>query len=347
MSAVRLVAVSSGFIVAALYLPHVLWGEWVYEDVAWLQGIQLVPAGWWMQPRGLFRALWVAEWQVSPTPQLFHAVSVGLHVAMAALTGIFVKRMGVSDAGALLAVMVVLSAAVGVEAVAYAAQQNELLAAVAVLVACIVAAGRWWRAPAWISIGLSLWIGILGKEAAVVGLLLVPLVIAAQARRYRDVRPRWAVAWMPAGVAAAAGFAGVLWLGGVRAVVNIGESLDARVTALDWLLVQSAAAVRTLGQLIIPLGLTVDYDYDRVPQILRWLSVGALVWIGWRAWLVHRTWPPVSLGLAMLLAVILPRLIIQTPRSYFNLHQAYLFLPCWGLIAGAVYDHWRARWVNA
>lgn len=326
--------------VGICYLPHVLFASWVYEDAAWMQGLVSTTPTWQRGRGGFWTFLWL-QWQVAPDPRFFHAVSVALHFTVAVLTGAWVRRLGLSAAAGSIAVVVVLLPALGVEAVAYAAQQGELLAAVAVLGTCIFAAGQWWRPAPCLGIVACLWLGFWMKETAIVALGMVPLVIASRARWYRWERPVWASPWLPAVLAGGVLIAGIVAYGGPLAIVNIGDPGEARVSGLDWLLVQSAAAMRTLGLLIVPYGLTVDYDYDRVPMVLRWLAVAGLAGLAVWAWMLRRSW--IGLGLACMLVIIAPRLLIQTPRSHFNLHQAYLLLPGFALIVAAVYDKVRAR----
>lgn len=323
-------------VVVACYFPHLLWGGWVYEDATWLGSVQEPLHLWVSRPRALFRALWLL--QASWSPAAAHAVSLGLHLAVAALAGVLVRRLGLSPRAAVIGVIVVLVPALGVETVAYAAQQGELIAALGVLGACVLAAGRWWRAPVWLGMLLSLGVGFLGKESAVVGFALVPAVIAVSAPRWH-ARPLWAVTVLPVVLAAVCAFGGVMFLGGWSSVMTIGESVDAKADALPWILVQSTAAVRMLGLLLVPGGpFTVDYDYDLVPMVQRWLSACGLGMLCLMAWWLRRPAPLVALGLAWLLVVIAPRLIIQTPRSYFNEHQAYLLLPGFALLVGAAWD---------
>ena len=257
------------------YLPHVLYGQFVYEDAAVLQSVAAGAPELW-HPRGLFRLLWWLQWQASPHPALFHAVSVALHLVVMALTGVLGSRLSLTRAAVTLALIVIAWHPLTVEAVAYAAQQGELLAAIGVLTACIFATGRWWRAPVWVGILAAVAFGLLGKESAVVAIALVPLLIVARAPRYRYVRPRWAGAWIPVVLSAALLGTGVWWYGWT-VIVSIGEAPGADVTAVDWLLVQSYAAMRMVGLLVIPMGpFSVDYDYDAVPVMLRVVTVVGL-----------------------------------------------------------------------
>ena len=328
--------IAASLIVIVLYLPHVLGGGWVYEDAALLQGVA-APTSLW-RPRALSQSLWWLQWQASPDPRLFHAVSVGLHLIVVGLTAVLVRRLGVSAAGATLAVIVIALHPLTVETVAYAAQQGELLAAIGVLTACILATGRWWRAPVWGGILVAVAFGMLGKESAVVALALVPLLIGARAAQ------AWA-SWLPA-LLVAVGVGGglVAWYGGWQSVANLGEAPGVHVDALDWLLVQSAAAMRMLGLLVVPIGpFTVDYDYDAVHVAVRGVALFSVVGLCVAAMAIWNRWRLGVLGLAWMLIVIAPRLFIQTPRSIFNEHQAYLMVPGFALLVGAAWDRWADK----
>ena len=117
-------------VVVACYVPHILWASWVYEDGARFRE----PLMW--GPRVVSRAVW---WLQGGSPQIVHFVNMLLHCMVAALSGLLAYRLHISAAGARLVTGSVLVSTLSVEAVAYAAQQGELLAAVFVLGACLCA----------------------------------------------------------------------------------------------------------------------------------------------------------------------------------------------------------------
>ena len=51
--------------VVLAYLQHVLYGEFVYEDAAWLT----VQGGSW-RPRGLTQYVWAWQWSIWPSPSI-------------------------------------------------------------------------------------------------------------------------------------------------------------------------------------------------------------------------------------------------------------------------------------
>lgn len=118
-------------LVVACYVPHILWASWVYED-----GARLREALTW-GPRVVSRAVW---WLQGGSPVIVHFVNALLHLTVAGLSGLLAYRLDMSAAGARLVTGAVLVSTLSVEAVAYAAQQGELLAAVFVLGACCLSA---------------------------------------------------------------------------------------------------------------------------------------------------------------------------------------------------------------
>ena len=93
---------------------------------------------------------------------------------------------------------------------------------------------------------------------------------------------------------------------------------------------------------MLPLPLTVDYDYDVVALWVRYAALAGLVALAGLAWSQRSRRPLVTFGLAWTLLAILPRFIVQTPRGILNEHQ--FLTPLIGLvIAGAaLWDEWRA-----
>ena len=170
-----------------------------------------------------------------------------------------------------------------------------------------------------VSLGICLLFGIAGKESAVIMLGLVPLTSWWMGGRHTH---RITL------VCAAVGLFGLWSVGG-----NIGEEVAVRMTWLPWLLIQSAATLRLTGLAFLVGIQTPDFDYYRIYTLLGWLSVGVLLLLaavsGRLAWVRH----PISYGLLWFLIAIMPRLIIQTPKSVFNEHQFYV--PFMGLILAA------------
>ena len=317
------------------YVPHVLYGQWVYEDAAWRPLLSASMSTWW-RPRGGTRLLWWVQGQLTREPWLVHGVSLAMHVVVAWLTVLLMRRLGLSRSAQAVAAVIVTLHPLSVETVAYAAQQSELVAAIGVLTACVLATYRWWRPSVAVGIVAALWLGVLGKESALVGLGLVPLIMAL-----RPWRPAWAQLWIPALVATCALLAGLLYYGGWSPVVNIGEAPGATVLWGEWVRLQSTAAVRLLWLLVVPVGpFTVDYDYHRVSMTMQIGSVVLLLLLAGsalRGWMESRSY--VTAGILWLLIILVPRFIVHTPRSVMNEHQVYLWLPGFALVVGAIMDN--------
>src|SRR3990167_7997868 len=126
-----------------IYGPHIMYGTWVYEDLAWVVAAQTGALGPWWHVRGLMHWLWQQEWRLSPTPPLYHAISLLLHLIVTAVAGLLAGRLGLPRTGVWIVVTLVLLHRLTHEAVAYAAQQGEILAAIGVLGACVLTAGAW------------------------------------------------------------------------------------------------------------------------------------------------------------------------------------------------------------
>ena len=106
-------------------------------------------------------------------------------------------------------------------------------------------------------------------------------------------------------------------------------------SALAWASIQAGAAWRVLVLTVLPIGQTVDFDYDALSIWYGRLALVALIALtvgAIRSW--HRA-RAVACGACWIAIVIMPRLIAQTPKSYFNEHQFYLALVGVALMASA------------
>ena len=325
-------------VLAAAYQP--LWTAGaVYEDRRWLAEAIVRPSVW-PRPRSL--ALWA--WWLAPGARAAHLLSLALHLLVSGLVGVLAWRLGLSRGAAWFAAGLLALHPLTSEAVGYLSARTELLAAVGVLGACLLATVAF-RPWSWLAIASCLWLGVMGKESASVGFLLVPLVYWATGDRL--------IAEVTSYVAALGVAIGVILSGGWQLIADRGGSAvyaDNGTTVLaimdvswwPWLLVQATAAMRLLGQAVLPLTLTVDYDYDVVALWVRYAALAGLVALAGLAWSQRSRRPLVTFGLAWTLLAILPRFIVQTPRGILNEHQ--FLTPLIGLvIAGAaLWDEWRA-----
>ena len=287
-----------------VYAPS-LRGGLVYEDYRSADGCGIVLGD--SQPvlsrlgltgRGLTRASWC--WQASD-PFALRVVNLGLHLTVTALVAALAWSLTRERVAAFLAAAFFGLNAVNVEAVAYLSSRGELLAAIGVLGACLAAlSGRWAASGA-----LALF-GYLGKESAVVVVLLAPVVLWYQSGR--------AWAWVGAGagigLAVAIAYLTSRWFLG---------PVPARGA---WALVQTSAVARVTLLAVLPFGQTVDYDYLRVPVVLQvWSAVMVLSGLIWAVLQRRRV---LLCGVVWVACACAPRLLVPTPESVFSEHQFYL-----------------------
>jgi hypothetical protein len=280
-------------------------------------------------PLGLRQlAPWTLAHQAGQSPIAIRSVNLALHVVVGALVYLLLCSVGASEGAAWAGTATFLLNAVATQALAYVVSgRAEMLAAAAVLAACLLWIGRYRT----LAIALLI-VGLTAKQSAVVGVALLPLVVAARARP----GPSWAEAFEAAragvwpvvrplvrrpllAVVTAVGL--VLVVGG-----GAGNRLDPsyEVTWIAWAGTQAAATYRLWTTSLVPIWpLAVDWDY-RLP-LPALVACGAILAmtavVGWHCW----SSAPL-LGLALLWPIIAvgPRLALQTPHSELNEHQWYL-----------------------
>lgn len=297
--------------VAAIYLAGVFTAGWVYEDRAWIGN------GYRHRPL----ATWVWSWATQPTTA--HTISFALHVTVGILVGLVAYRvLRIGERGAWVAATLFLVSGIGPESAAYAAQRGELLAAVGVLSACLCA-GEWTQLV-WI------FVGCLGKESAAVGAVLVPWVRGDDATTGYRLGALGIAAWF------------------MPSLRHTGWDRPHMADAGWWLMIQCTAAVRTTFQTVVPWALTVDYDYDAVDPLLRVCAVYAWIlgglFVAFEVLCGKKRWARCVLWTWL---AVLPRLVVQTPRSYLNLHQFYTPLVGLTWAAGDLYDRCRRYAVSS
>lgn len=254
-----------------------------------------------LRPRGLSRwLLWVQVQRIGAVPWQSRLVQLGLVGVLAGLTGLLAHRLGLTSwvAAGVLALHPLM-----VETVATISGRAELLAAIGVVSACLcVLAGRY-------ALGvLCLAVGVLGKDSAIVGIVLVPLTLLV----HQPQRVRWSAI----GFRIAVLVAGCWWMRGIGT-----SAISPLQDAGHWALLQSGAAFRLMTLAVWPHGLTVDYDYDALSRWWFLASAASLAVLTWIAWTLWDRWRLAAFSLAWVLLVCLPRLIVQTPKSYLNEHQ--------------------------
>ena len=116
-----------------------------------------------------------------------------------------------------------------------------------------------------------------------------------------------------------------------------------------WVLAQSTAVFRLAVLSVVswlPVGHTIDFDYDAVHPLARVAAFVLLGLVPLVLWL-HRALVPrlVRWACAACIVALIPRMVIQTPRSYLAEHQFYVPLIFVAIAMAAVADvaPWR-RW---
>ena len=315
-------------VTVVVYAGHVRQAGFIYEDAQWMRATETAPT--FTGSRPLMRWSWWAQSRWTPGPEAVHSVNVLLHLAVGLLAGLLALRLGLSRLAAWFMAAFALLHPGHVQAVAYGAARPELLAAIGVIGACVAALSESrWR---WLVVGVCVAFGFAGKESAVIAFALVPLTLWARARPWKTATCL--------GVALSASVAA--WYG--PRLINLGEraanstSLDVSTTAGAWLLTQSAAAFRLIGLTLWPAGLSVEYPPAALSaQVVAAVALLALVAATWMLRSSHRL---LAYGLMWTLLSLIPRFLVQTPRSSLNDHQFYT--PSLGLIlAGvALWDGW-------
>lgn len=243
-------------------------------------------------------------------PVGFHAGSVLLHVLCVLLVGA-VARLVWSPPAVLLAMGVFALHPLQVEAVAYVSSRAELLAACGVLLALrATSAGSF--AGAWLGVVVA----TLGKETAIVAWGLVPLWATWTQASFPTRR------WLLMGAPAVLVGALVAWR------LSVPVALDGAQLAET-----STSIWRMVGLFWVPVGLTIDHDWQGVPLWLQAWALGASLGLtAWAATLgLGRSW----LAMAWLWTVVAlaPRFIVPVTEG---LHEHHFYVPMigWCLCAG-------------
>ena len=287
--------------------------DWVMEDSAW----------WSNNPTLAPRGLTVWTWQFTKTPESAHLLGLTLHGTVALLTGLLSHRLGLSLLASLAAGLFLFVHPITVETAAYAASRSELIAAVGVMGACLLAVSlhQWWK---WPLIGACILLGVLRKESAVIALGLVPLVLWYTGRPWRLVAS--------VNVFVAGTIVGYYYEG-IDHIMNRADY--AREIGMgDWMLMQASATVHMLTVIVTGSGMTPDVDYDAMTlhqhgMNLQLLGFGLLA----ASMFVYR-FPVVLVGLLWLVIALAPRFVVQTPTGYLSEHPFYGALPGLGMVAG-------------
>lgn len=286
---------------AVLYAPTLTYG-WVYEDSHDFQTLtrsigDSLEEWRWKPARSLTAASMSLTYSAFGLwPGAYHAGNVLLHLVNGGLL------YGLAAAclrpwAAVLALGVFLLHPVQVESVAYVSNRADLVATTALLVGLrAVIAPRWWL------VALAGVAAFLAKETAIVVLPLCALFAL-----WRGVRvPRWAVlACVPVAVTL-----------GVFLLLSYPLSFDLRNA-----LTQLAAFTRLLALVVVPVGLTIDHDWNWITTVPMSLAAGLWALLLVAAWTWRSSW--FALALVSGLIVIAPRMGVSLVEG---LHEHHLYI---------------------
>lgn len=249
----------------------------------------------------------------------YHAGSVALHLVNVALVGL-IAWQAFPPLAAVAVAIIFAAHPLNVEAVAYISARADLVATSGLLVALLATS---LGSTAWVCVGVLL--ACFGKETAVMGLAFIALWAWATGRPF-PMR-----VWL---LASAGLILGVVVLVLLRIQPGLALTLDFGVMG------RAAASVLRLTSLLwVPIGLSIDHDWNGVPLWLQSVSVGAIaaltcgaLWtlqhgVRWWAiaWLVTLTW-------------CLPRFVLPVSEGLHE-HHFYFLTAVWSLCAGA----WLSR----
>ena len=321
MARTRVVLIAgTGLVLATvLYLPHLTTASWLYwESLTALWSTETPTMGTRVLP-WLLHLTW-------PGPAETQVAQFVLHVVVAGLIAGLLRGLGASPAWATTGGVLLLVNPVAVEAVRHGTGGADLLVAVGTVGACLAALHRWWLA-----MGLGLVVALLSKETGIVSLALVPLVLWIGRVR---VSQTWVV-WYAVSVWLV-GLGVLTWAHAEQGVYNLinRDQFAVEMSGVSWGLLQGTATLRLLTTALTGLGMTTDFDYDRVRVTMQVVSVLALGGLAGLAWSVRASAPLVAMGLAWVLVASALRWVVQTPAAYYSEHQFYVGLV--GLVCAVV-----------
>lgn len=329
------------FVLTILAYRPIWSAGWAYEDS---NAAFANPSVTGETPIAVDRARWLSAlshrlvYHVTPKPWLHHGVNLGLHL----VNGGLVYAIGLvflSPLAAWLAAAVFLLHPLQSEAVAYVASRSELLAATFALTAFWVSlkATSWTgHLVTWLCVALA----VCAKESAVV---IVPLIAIADAFRDRRLSLwRYLALGVPVALIA-------------FTVLTLDHRSVSELSRLEYAATQATAIWRYLAMVVVPIGFSVDHDYELVPWAVRWLALAG-VWVLMMVPLVLSVtmadsetkrecrlwdWFPrlkvCAFGVTWLLIGLAPRFVMRIPEL-LNEHQTYLaFIGVWlaiGSMAG-------------
>ena len=125
------IVAATGLVLLTLISYRSVWtAAWVYEDAAAMNYST--------------RTLTYQTWRVVRSPLGSHLLSLSLFFLLSAAILVLAHRLGVRGSGIWVIAVLWLLHPINVESVAYAASRGELLAALFIVAACILATYDWW-----------------------------------------------------------------------------------------------------------------------------------------------------------------------------------------------------------
>lgn len=299
-------------VTALLYAPTLTYG-FVYEDANDLQTF-VQPIGerlgvWaWQPARSLTQITFAVTYQVFGLwPGAYHAGNLALHLLNGGLLYGLASSL-LQPWAAVVAVGVFLLHPVQVESVAYVSSRPDLVATTALLFGLwAVVAGRWW------AVLLCGVLAVLAKETAVVGLPLFALVAW-----WRGVRVSRLVVIAAALVSVPIGTFLLL-----RYPVSLDLELAlSQLTAWTWL----------LSRIVLPVGLSIDPDWNWITHLPMSLTAGVWAALLVAAWQWRHSLLPVVVGGCFL--IVAPRLVVPLVEG-LHAHHLMFAMPLVALLIGA------------
>lgn len=303
------------------------------------------------QPIAVDRTRWLSllshklTYMASPTPQAAHAVNLVLHLANGLLVYGLAASM-VTPWAAVVASGVFWLHPLQSESVAYAASRSELLGTFLVLAACLWAVGaNGWRGHA-LTWGLVV-LALCAKESTVV---VVPL-LAWLALVRGEKLSIWQAAAMTVPALALAG-----------SVFYFDFTATSELGPLGYAATQATALWTYLATLVVPIGQTIDHDFDLVPMAARYgllaVTVGIACCLGLATLTVwdgdaRRGYPlwdgfprmqATVFGAVWVLIALAPRFVMPTTEFIAEHH---MYLPMVGIciaVGCAVAPREKAVW---
>ena len=156
---------------------------------------------------------------------------------------------------------------------------------------------------------------------------------------------QWRESWSPWRTAAALMFVALPVGAAVWSVFHFDYLTVSELSPLDYAATQAAALWRLLAIVVVPIGQSVDHDYELLPFWLRYLALYGVVCLGClaalgaaterleghavrRLWNAAPQWKAPAFGVLWLLIAVAPRFLIRQPELISE-HQ--LLIPMVGI----------------